>query len=242
MIKAVFLDFDHTLQDLDNAYDVALKTVLVPAFEGAGVPPADLKNTMNLRWPGLWHRFLAAELEEHDLYLYWLRDTLTDLNLPVAEPGLLDLTQRYQACFEASLALYPEVMSSIQTLIVAKPQLTLAILTNGPTDRQSQRIATHGLTQYISLLCISEALGVSKPDRRFFQAALHQAKVTGSQAVMIGDNPIVDIGGASAVGIRTIWLNRSDQPWPSDLRWNPDGEARDLSQAVDHILRWMKEP
>lgn len=53
--------------------------------------------------------------------------------------------------------------------------------------------------------------GFMKPHRSIFDAALQQAGVTASAAVMVGDSLRADIEGARAAGLRGILLRRSGE-------------------------------
>ncbi|MBK6596771.1 MAG: HAD hydrolase-like protein [Proteobacteria bacterium] len=33
----------------------------------------------------------------------------------------------------------------------------------------------------------------------------------------VGDDPHLDVAGARAAGLRTVWMNRSAAPWPDEL-------------------------
>ena len=50
-----------------------------------------------------------------------------------------------------------------------------------------------------------------KPDRGIFDLALSRAGERPGQAVMIGDNPLDDVQGAAAVGIKPILIDRLDR-------------------------------
>lgn len=72
--------------------------------------------------------------------------------------------------------------------------LKLAIVTNGSSPVQSAKIQALGISEYFDAIVISEAEGVSKPDRRIFDLALDRVGVTPAQAVFVGDHPEVMSG------------------------------------------------
>ncbi|EQD79049.1 Haloacid dehalogenase-like hydrolase domain protein, partial [mine drainage metagenome] len=98
--------------------------------------------------------------------------------------------------------------------------------------------AAHGLSQYFPIQIISEEVGHAKPDEAFFRIALGRTGVEPSDAVMIGDDPHADIGGAKAAGIRTVWLNRANAAWPAKTPVEPDAQARDLTEATRLVLNY----
>jgi putative hydrolase of the HAD superfamily len=64
---------------------------------------------------------------------------------------------------------------------------------------------------------ISEAAGVAKPDPAIFRLALDQLGCEPGEAWFVGDHPVNDALGASAAGLRGIWLPAL-HPWPAGRR------------------------
>ena len=54
-------------------------------------------------------------------------------------------------------------------------------------------------------ILISDAEGISKPNRQIFERALERLNVTPAHAVFVGDHPDVDVAGARGAGMRAIW-------------------------------------
>ena len=104
------------------------------------------------------------------------------------------------------------------------------MITNGPADVQSAKIDLLGLRPYFDFCLVSGAFGYWKPDRAIFLEALALGRAAAPQAVMIGDSPEHDIGGAEATGIPTIWMNRHDLHWPETMP-SPTYVARNLGDV-----------
>jgi putative hydrolase of the HAD superfamily len=107
----------------------------------------------------------------------------------------------------------------------------LGIVTNGVVVRQAPKIAVLGLDALVDAVVISEAIGVSKPDRRIFEHALAALGVRPETAWFVGDNPFTDILGARAAGLTAVWLRRG--AWPighpePDLRIDALGDLLPL--------------
>ena len=64
---------------------------------------------------------------------------------------------------------------------------------------------------------LSFQLGLSKPDKDFFHAALRQLNVPASEVVMIGDTYKNDILPAIELGMKTIWLLHRPEKETADL-------------------------
>ncbi len=86
------------------------------------------------------------------------------------------------------------------------------------------------LRQHFDALVISEQVGVRKPRPEIFQAALHALDVPPAEVVHVGDSLRADIGGAAALGIRTVWVTRR-VPDPSRALGEYEGPAPDWQVA-----------
>lgn len=91
--------------------------------------------------------------------------------------------------------------------------LALAIVTNGQTTFQQEKIDALQLEPLVDAILISETVGCNKPDPRIFAAALTQLDVEAAGTVYIGDHPINDVIGATQAGLHAIWLTGS-HVWP----------------------------
>lgn len=86
---------------------------------------------------------------------------------------------------------------------------------HGPAAREV--LARHGLDRRFASIAISIEVGRRKPHPEIFRRALRELGVEASQALFIGDSPREDVGGASAVGMDTAWLNAAGTAWPEEL-------------------------
>lgn len=93
----------------------------------------------------------------------------------------------------------------------------LAIVSNGSSSRQRLKLRRSGLEPYLASVTISGEVGVAKPHRGLFLRACRDARCTTDDvAMMIGDDPVCDVGGAAASGIPTCWVRRG-RPWPTAM-------------------------
>lgn len=89
--------------------------------------------------------------------------------------------------------------------------LKLAIVTNASSSFQRAAIAALKIEHLFDAIVISEAEGVSKPDRRIFDLTLSRLGVAAGDAIFVGDHPDVDVRGAQEAGMRAIW--KHDEYW-----------------------------
>lgn len=84
--------------------------------------------------------------------------------------------------------------------------LLMAIITNGTGANQRCKLKALGLIEQVDVIVISGEVGSRKPDRSIYLFACDALGVEPEAALMVGDHPIADIGGARRVGMKTAWL------------------------------------
>lgn len=119
---------------------------------------------------------------------------------------------------------YVEAMKSIQLSKdwkeffewLVKQNIPLAILTNGPSHHQRNKLHALKLDRFIpeDAWFISEDLGWSKPHKNVFLAIEQYTQLTQAQLLMIGDNVQADILGAQQLNWKTIWYTSSKHNTP----------------------------
>jgi putative hydrolase of the HAD superfamily len=137
----------------------------------------------------------------------------------------------YCADIAAAVICPPEVLAGLTQLRVAGWRVGVA--TNGATDIQRAKLRATGIAERVDAICISEEAGARKPEPAMFQEAIRRCtgEHSGAGGWMVGDNPVNDIGGGQAAGLRTMWVSR-DRPWPGELP-APDHHVPDARTAID---------
>jgi putative hydrolase of the HAD superfamily len=90
---------------------------------------------------------------------------------------------------------------------------TNAILSNHVPELPAL-VAGVGLSTHVDRIFSSAQIGWEKPNPRVFRHALN-AYGNPREVWMIGDNPIADIAGAEAVGLRAILVHGADSQEPN---------------------------
>ena len=122
-----------------------------------------------------------------------------DLPAGLAETLLSD----YRSGFPAACSLFPDATQTLSSLRASG--LKLGLITNGSVRMQSRKLECLALGPLFDAILISDAEGISKPDRRIFHRALDRLGANPAQSVFVGDHPEVDVAGARAAGMQAIW-------------------------------------
>ena len=101
--------------------------------------------------------------------------------------------------------LYPDTLPALTAL--HRAGLRLAVVSNWD-ERLERVLAGLGLSDLLTAVVYSSAVGYEKPDRRIFEAALDRVGLEPAEAVHAGDRPREDVEGAAAVGMAAVLIDR----------------------------------
>ena len=96
-----------------------------------------------------------------------------------------------------------------------KSPLPVYIVSNIDTDDIMKAVAYHGLEP--AGVFTSEDARAYKPRRELFELALKKTGLAPGEVIHIGDSLSSDVKGASALGIRALWLNRDGREVPEGV-------------------------
>src|SRR5205814_12155 len=100
---------------------------------------------------------------------------------------------------------FADVRPVIQRL---RERVRVAVITNGPSEGQREKLDVTGLTPFLDLVVVSGDLGVGKPDAAIFRFALDHLGLDPACVWHVGDSLVTDVGGARNAGLGSVWLNR----------------------------------
>ncbi|HEY8534748.1 MAG TPA: HAD-IA family hydrolase [Micromonospora sp.] len=209
----LLLALDDTLIDRTAAFR-AWATDFLAAI---GAPPTDVEWLLGIDAGGLTDRWDVAEAIRNR---YRLRFSLIDL-----VDALRDGVMEY-------IRLEPPVACALQ--IVAEAGWVPVVVSNGSLRDQDAKIRRTGLDRYVAGWVISEEVGVSKPNPRIFALAADRVGMSLAGAWVIGDSPEADIGGATAMGLPSVWLHRGRE-W-METRYAPTRISESIIPALATVL------
>jgi FMN hydrolase / 5-amino-6-(5-phospho-D-ribitylamino)uracil phosphatase len=219
----VTFDPDGTLCDFQRLMAAALAAALrelqrlVPGERTAALTSEDLRRTRDQ---------VAVDPSGQGLTMEQIRlaaftRTLEQIGQP--DPAfaahLLDV---YMARRFGQVALYPDVMPMLNAF---GSRYRLGLVSNGNSYPERS-----GLGARFAFTVFAHDHGVQKPDRRFYEIVLATAGVAAHEVIHVGDPLVNDVGGAQAVGMRTVWLNRHGQPLDPSVR--PDAAITTLADLA----------
>lgn len=236
MVKAVFFDLDDTLLWDQKSISEAFKATCEYAAEKTGVDAVKFEEAVRAAaqdlyasyetyeftkmiginpFEGLWGNFSDDSLEfpkMKEIAPGYRKDAWTQ---GLAKMGIEDATfgeelaERFPQERRKLPFLYEETYAVLDRL---KGKYALLLLTNGSPELQNTKLEiTPELVPYFDKIVISGDFGRGKPDATIFEHALEVMNVSKDEAIMVGDNLMTDILGASRVGMKSVWINRHDK-------------------------------
>ncbi|WP_404784549.1 HAD-IA family hydrolase [Altericista sp. CCNU0014] len=143
-------------------------------------------------------------------YEWWRAVACQSFETAGALSGLEDFDAFFQPLFTyfetaAPWILYPETLKSLER--VKALGIETAIISNFDSRLYAVLQALE-LDSWFQSITLSTQIGAAKPDPAIFEAALEKHRVLPTQAWHVGDSWTEDYAGATAAGLRGVWLNR----------------------------------
>ncbi|MBD0268075.1 MAG: HAD-IA family hydrolase [Cyanobacteria bacterium Co-bin8] len=146
----------------------------------------------------------------HQEYLWWdaiARQTFDQVGVLSQFANFDDFFAKLYAYFASAEPwfVYPDTLNSLERW--QAKGIELGVLSNFDSRIYSVLEAL-GLAEFFQSVTISTEVGAPKPDPLIFATALQKHHCTAKDAWHVGDSYKEDYEGATAAGLKGIWLNR----------------------------------
>lgn len=141
------------------------------------------------------------------------RELLTDAG--VTGERLDDLSASLYEGFTSSESyrLFPDARSTLRA--AKKRGLRVGVLSNWEAWLE-RLLADLKIAHLLDFVVVSGVCGYEKPDPRIYRVALEAAGVSPEEILHVGDSLHADVGGARAVGIAPVLVDRQDRHSAAD--------------------------
>lgn len=221
-VKAVFFDFDDTLQSRKGAYRLYCEDFLTKYFPGISKEEREKK---------------LDEMEEHvdggykDREVYF--PEMIELWHWENHPPLEELYDSFNNDFGKHVVLLDGAVDVLKKL--KEKGYILGAVTNGVSSLQNTKLDTAGIREIFDVVVVSGDIGIYKPDRRIFDEAARRAGVENEKVLFVGDHPINDIKGALGAGMKAIRMNYGDFKGKGLGEKGVFAEIEDIRQVLDYV-------
>lgn len=205
MVKGIFLDFYGTVVEEDGEQ---IQDVIQQMLRGGAQGESEEIGTF---W---WKRF--SELTDHAYGNAFMTQRAIELQ------AISDTLARFRAAGDA--AALAEILFArwrqapvFEDAACFLKQSPVPIYIVSNIDRADVEAAIRFHRLSVAGVFTSEDARSYKPRSGLFELALRQTRLKPAEVVHIGDSLKSDIGGAGALGIRTVWINRAGKPIPENV-------------------------
>ena len=205
MIKALFVDFYGTLVHEDG--EIIKEITKIIHDTGNGAEPSEIgsfwwKDFQNLFVSSFGERFMLQREIEREA----LAHTIDQFG---SKEDVSTLCDRLFAQWSK-----PEIFEDTKEFFDKSP-LPIYIVSNIDNIDIRNAIEYHGLKP--AGVFTSEDARSYKPRKELFEMALSRTGLKPDEVIHIGDSVSSDVKGASALGIKTLWLNRFGKEIPDGV-------------------------
>ncbi len=202
-IRAIFFDIDNTLYDSSKLTSMARRnSVLAMIDAGLSLPEEKILKDLN--------RIIEEYGPNYGKHYDELLKKYGRSDVRIVAAGVV----AYEHTKIAYLKPFPRVVS---TLMELKKRYKLAVVSNGLSIKQWEKLVGLGLHHLFDVVITSEECRCEKPRAEIFQAGLRALKVEASESVMVGDRYDVDIVGAKKAGLHTVQLKKDGGKGPYEI-------------------------
>lgn len=182
-LEGILLDLDETLYSREEAFWSWIEVEVRAAPAAAKL---DRGRVAELDQRGRGNK--GALLEYLDTALEW-RQTRDERE------------RRFRSGISGTVRLAPGVKESLTRLA---GEFRLGLVSNGTGATQRAKLKALAVEGLFNPVVISEEVGFRKPDARIFELAIAEWGVAPESVLFVGDDPVSDVGGAEAAGMRAL--------------------------------------
>jgi putative hydrolase of the HAD superfamily len=221
-VRAVLWDFDGTIAFRDGMWSGALLSALDAACPGHGVTRDALRAGLSGGFP--WHTPDVGH--SHASADAWWAALVPLLSGACVSAGVASPDAERAAAALRDVYLDPAAWTVFDDVgpSLARLGAYRHVIVSNHVPELPALVSALGLS--FDAVVTSAVVGWEKPHPAIYRAGLDAAGVAAADAWMVGDNPVADVAGAEAAGVRAILVRH--------------GGAPGLAAAADTILREVR--
>jgi HAD superfamily hydrolase (TIGR01549 family) len=211
MIKAVIFDFGQTLVNSADGFRTAEKQAQNKLFKILGL-------TIREDFMKIYRRFRKEFHGRSDFSRYSLWREVLYYYCLAPEAGQLESWEtEYWETVKNYTTLFPEAEEVLENLN-AHYKVALITNTQGQETEGTHRISLFPeLERFFEVIVVAGEGGIPpKPDPEPFRRCLQDLDIIAEEAIYIGDDYRIDIGGARDFGLHPVWIKHHSvrRNWP----------------------------
>ena len=225
---AVIFDLDDTLYSKSEVFFKTFSQFATPSIDAES-----LYLTYQKRSDEAFEKFSAGEISLSQSHLERVSNTFKDVGIELSSEKIQAFIKAYQDTLNA-ITLSEEWIEVFQQC--NKESYQIAILTNGPTDHQKDKLYQLNLSKWIpeEFWFISESIQAKKPSIQAFHHV--ESNISADEYFMIGDDIHTDIKGAIQANWHPIQFTKYHQMDQEKLSCDVAKEPKDVFPLIQQKL------
>ena len=202
----IFFDLDRTLWDFEqNSRQTLVEIIHQFKLEKDVRDHQKFIQAFNHHNDNLWNDLRDGKVRKPKLRVERFRRTLQQFGL--VNKGLIDEVSSFY--LQHAPAKKRLVEGAIEILEYLYAKYGLYIVTNGFYDVQVRKLRASGIDHFFRAVYTSDRLHCAKPKIRFYTKVLKMSQANTDGSLVVGDDFINDVLGASYAGIDQVFFNPS---------------------------------
>ena len=225
---AVIFDLDDTLYSKSEVFFKTFSQFATPSIDAES-----LYLTYQKRSDEAFEKFSAGEISLSQSHLERVSNTFKDVGIELSSEKIQAFIKAYQDTLN-TITLSEEWIEVFQQC--NKESYQIAILTNGPTNHQKNKLYQLNLSKWIpeDFWFISESIQAKKPSIQAFHHV--ESKISADEYFMVGDDIQTDITGAIQANWHPIQFTKYHQMDAGKLSCDVAKEPKDVFPIIQQKL------
>ena len=225
---AVIFDLDDTLYSKSEVFFKTFSQFATPSIDAES-----LYLTYQKRSDEAFEKFSSGEISLSQSHQERVSNTFKDVGIELSSEKIQAFIKAYQDTLNA-ITLSEEWIEVFQQC--NKESYQIAILTNGPTNHQKNKLYQLNLSKWIpeDFWFISESIQAKKPSIQAFHHV--ESKISADEYFMIGDDIKTDITGAIQANWHPIQFTKYHQMDAGKLSCDVAKEPKDVFPLIQQKL------
>ena len=224
----MIFDLDDTLYSKSEVFFKTFSQFATPSIDAES-----LYLTYQKRSDEAFEKFSAGEISLSQSHLERASNTFKDVGIELSSEKIQAFIKAYQDTLNA-ITLSEEWIEVFQQC--NKESYQIAILTNGPTNHQKNKLYQLNLSKWIpeDFWFISESIQAKKPSIQAFHHV--ESKISADEYFMVGDDIQTDITGAIQANWHPIQFTKYHQMDAGKLSCDVAKEPKDVFPLIQQKL------
>ncbi len=234
--RAILLDLDDTILAFESIKEKCWNIVAVDySAQLGGIPPGEFVSTVMKCSEWFWSDAERGRAWRQDLGAA----RVEILGMAMGELGIYNedtcrqIAGYYSRLRTEKIELIPGALDTVMAF--RKSGIKTALITNGSSESQRQKIDRFGLGEHFDQILIEGENDFGKPDERIYRKALNGLGIEAEDAWMIGDNIVWDVLAPQKLGIKGIWVDYRNQGFKSRNGRRPFLRINSLPEILVHM-------